>query len=136
MFSRKISILALLSFIIAGILAFGCSEDSNYDQRAVVYVKVPGRKKPTFEGREVVLGPRVGERYVVVSGLQEGEEVVVRGNFKIDSALQIQAKPSMMNPEGGGGEGHHHHGGGSPRPLPDRSGEEADGRQEGGHSGD
>jgi len=24
--------------------------------------------------------------------------VVVKGNFKIDSALQIQAKPSMMNP--------------------------------------
>lgn len=38
MFSKKISIAALLTFIIAGILAFGCSEDSNYDQRAVVYV--------------------------------------------------------------------------------------------------
>ena len=38
MFSKKISIATLLSFIIVGILAFGCSEDSNYDQRAVVYV--------------------------------------------------------------------------------------------------
>ena len=27
-----------------------------------------------------------------------GERVVTRGNFKIDSALQIQGKPSMMNP--------------------------------------
>jgi Cu(I)/Ag(I) efflux system membrane fusion protein len=76
-------------------------------RRAVVYVKLPGRKKPTFQGREVVLGPRAGDHYVVLSGLDENEEVVVRGNFKIDSALQIEAKPSMMNPEGGGA-GHQH----------------------------
>jgi len=25
---------------------------------------------------------------------------VTNGNFKIDSALQIQARPSMMNPQG------------------------------------
>jgi Cu(I)/Ag(I) efflux system membrane fusion protein len=31
----------------------------------------------------------------------EGEQVVVNGNFKIDSAIQILAKPSMMSPEGG-----------------------------------
>ena len=47
---------------------------------------------------------------MVLSGLEEGEEVVVRGNFKIDSDLQIQAKPSMMNPRGGGGGGLHQHG--------------------------
>jgi Cu(I)/Ag(I) efflux system membrane fusion protein len=35
---------------------------------------------------------------VVLSGLAEGEAVVVNGAFKIDSAMQIQAKPSMMNP--------------------------------------
>jgi Cu(I)/Ag(I) efflux system membrane fusion protein len=40
----------------------------------------------------------------VLSGLREGERVVVKGNFKIDSALQIQAKPSMMNPAGYYGE--------------------------------
>ena len=54
-----------------------------------------------FEGREVVLGPRAGDHYLVVSGLEEGERVVVQGAFKIDSALQIQAAPSMMNPDGG-----------------------------------
>ena len=64
--------------------------------RAVVYVEVPGRDRPTYEGREIVLGPRAGEFYLVGSGLNEGERVVVRGNFKIDSALQIQARPSMM----------------------------------------
>lgn len=68
-------------------------------RRAVVYVEVPGADRPTYEGREIALGPRAGEHYIVREGLREGERVVVRGNFKIDSALQIQAKPSMMSPE-------------------------------------
>jgi len=67
--------------------------------RAVVYVRLPDMEKPTYEGREIVLGPRAGDSYLVRSGhLREGELVVVKGNFKIDSALQIQAKASMMNP--------------------------------------
>ncbi len=56
-----------------------------------------------FEGREIVLGPRAGDVYVVRTGLKVGERVVTKGAFKIDSALQIQAKPSMMTPRGGGG---------------------------------
>jgi len=71
-------------------------------KRSVVYVQLPDRKMPTFEGRDVVLGPRAGDWYVVREGLQEGEQVVVEGNFKIDSELQIRGKPSMMNPTGGG----------------------------------
>jgi Cu(I)/Ag(I) efflux system membrane fusion protein len=67
-------------------------------RRAVVYVQVPGTDRPTFEGREVVLGPRARDQYVVVEGLAEGERVVVNGAFKIDSAMQIQARPSMMAP--------------------------------------
>ena len=78
-------------------------------QRAVVYVEDPHAEKPTYVGREVTLGARAGADYIVVSGLSEGELVVVSGNFKIDSALQIQAKPSMMNPEGGGSTGGHNH---------------------------
>jgi Cu(I)/Ag(I) efflux system membrane fusion protein len=69
-------------------------------KRAVVYVKKPDTDTPVFEGREIELGPRAGNQYVVLSGLSEGESVVTKGNFKIDSALQIQAKPSMMNPAG------------------------------------
>jgi Cu(I)/Ag(I) efflux system membrane fusion protein len=64
--------------------------------RAVVYVVLNDKDKPTFEGRTVVLGPRAGEWYVVRSGLNEGERVVTRGAFKIDAELQIRAKPSMM----------------------------------------
>ena len=52
----------------------------------------------SYEGREIVLGPRAGDYYLVRSGVAEGELVVSHGNFKIDSALQIQAKPSMMTP--------------------------------------
>ena len=77
--------------------------------RAVVYVQVPDMEKPTYEGREVVLGSRAGDYYIVESGLAEGEVVVTKGNFKIDSAMQIQAKPSMMNP-GGGDAGSMHQG--------------------------
>lgn len=78
-------------------------------KRAVVYVQVPG-KEGVYEGREVVLGPRAGDYYIVKEGLQEGEIVVVNGNFKIDSAIQILAKPSMMNPEGGMTPSLHQHG--------------------------
>ena len=79
-------------------------------KRAVVYVRRTDVEKPTFEGREIVLGPRAGDHYIVESGLAEGETVVTNGNFKIDSALQIQAKPSMMNPQGDGTMPGHHHG--------------------------
>lgn len=80
-------------------------------KRAIVYVQVPDAEEPTYNGREVVLGPRAGDYYLVKSGLDEGELVVTNGNFKLDSALQISAKPSMMTPEGGGGGGGHDHGG-------------------------
>lgn len=70
-------------------------------KRAVVYVSIPDANKPTFEGREVVLGPKAADYYLVKEGLTEGEIVVTNGNFKIDSALQIQAKPSMMSADSG-----------------------------------
>ena len=66
--------------------------------RAVVYLEDPSSEMPTYVGREVTLGPRAGDFYLVEDGLSEGDLVVVSGNFKIDSALQIEAKPSMMNP--------------------------------------
>lgn len=79
--------------------------------RAVVYVKKPKTEQPAFEGREVVLGSEADGGVIIVSGLAEGDEVVTHGAFKIDSALQILAKPSMMNPDGGGGAPGHNHGG-------------------------
>ena len=78
--------------------------------RPIDLIPPDGLHVASNEGREIVLGPRTGDYYIVRSGLREGERVVTNGNFKIDSALQILAKPSMMSPEGGGG-GHHDHGG-------------------------
>jgi membrane fusion protein, copper/silver efflux system len=66
--------------------------------RAIVYVRRPDVEEPTFEGREITLGLRAGDHYIVLAGLTEGERVVARGAFKIDSALQIQGRPSMMSP--------------------------------------
>lgn len=77
-------------------------------KRAVVYVALPD-KPGTYEGRQVVLGPRAGDYYLVKEGLAEGDMVVVNGNFKIDSAMQIRALPSMMNPTGGVTTTPHHH---------------------------
>jgi Cu(I)/Ag(I) efflux system membrane fusion protein len=82
-------------------------------KRAVVYVEKPDAERPTYEGREIVLGSRAGDAFIVTAGLDAGERVVTSGAFKIDSALQIQAKPSMMNPDGGGSAPGHNHGGGS-----------------------
>ena len=79
-------------------------------RRAIVYVEVPGQERPTYDGREVVLGLRAGDYYIVKEGLQEGERVVTNGNFKIDSAMQLMAKPSMMSPqEGASITGHEQH---------------------------
>ncbi|MFP6582054.1 MAG: efflux RND transporter periplasmic adaptor subunit [Candidatus Hydrogenedentota bacterium] len=66
-------------------------------RRAVVYVELPDTQDPTYEGREVTLGARAGDYFLIRSGLEEGENVVVQGNFNIDSALQIKARPSMMS---------------------------------------
>ena len=66
--------------------------------RAVVYVELPA-EPGRFEGREVRLGPRAGDRLIVESGLHEGERIVIDGAFTLDSEMQIAARPSMMAPE-------------------------------------
>jgi Cu(I)/Ag(I) efflux system membrane fusion protein len=89
-------------------------------KRAVVYIAVPD-KPGTFEGREITLGPRAGDYYIVNAGLAEGESVVVNGSFKIDSAVQILAKPSMMSPEGGMPPPGHQHGPTTPTTTPEET---------------
>jgi RND family efflux transporter MFP subunit len=54
--------------------------------RKVVYVESePG----VFEGREVVLGPRTGNRFPVLEGLAPGEKVATTGAFLIDAESRI-----------------------------------------------
>jgi Cu(I)/Ag(I) efflux system membrane fusion protein len=68
-------------------------------KRAVVYVKSPNSSR--YESRDIILGPRAGNFYIVEEGLEEGELVVTNGAFKIDADLQIRGKKSMMAPSGG-----------------------------------
>ena len=79
-------------------------------KRAVVYVKVPERDQPSFQYREITLGPAAGDFYIVSQGLHEGEEIAMNGVFKIDAAAQLAGKPSMMNPSGGKISTGHDHG--------------------------
>jgi RND family efflux transporter MFP subunit len=67
--------------------------------RSIVYVKQPDTDEPVFKMREVELGPSLGNSYVVLNGLNEGEEIVTQGTFSVDASAQLQGKPSMMNQE-------------------------------------
>jgi membrane fusion protein, copper/silver efflux system len=66
-------------------------------KRSIVYVKQQGTNEPVFKLREVELGPDLGETYVIINGLTEGEEIVTSGTFSVDAAAQLEGKPSMMN---------------------------------------
>ena len=66
-------------------------------RRSVVYVELQETDEPTYEARVVTLGSRMGDLYPVLTGLQEGERVVIHGAFAIDADLQIRGGDSMMN---------------------------------------
>jgi Cu(I)/Ag(I) efflux system membrane fusion protein len=69
--------------------------------RSVVYIKVPEAQEPSFVMREITLGPALSNSYIVLAGLNEGEEIVTNGTFSVDAAAQLTGKPSMMNTAGG-----------------------------------
>ena len=69
-------------------------------KRSIVYVRQPDASTPTFLMREVELGPSLGNAYVILKGLSEGEEVVTNGVFSIDASAQLEGKQSMMNNAG------------------------------------
>ncbi|MGB5508143.1 efflux RND transporter periplasmic adaptor subunit [Robiginitalea sp.] len=78
-------------------------------ERSVVYVKTDPNV-PVFEMREIRVGDAVNEEYTVISGLENGEEIVTQGTFTLDAAAQLKGKKSMMNdgfePAPTGHEGH------------------------------
>jgi Cu(I)/Ag(I) efflux system membrane fusion protein len=80
--------------------------------RSIVFVDVSTADTPAFEAREVTLGVRSGDDYVIESGLEDGERVVTHGTFKVDAAAQLNDKLSMMNrtPGSGTNRGLHDHG--------------------------
>jgi Cu(I)/Ag(I) efflux system membrane fusion protein len=66
-------------------------------KRSVVYVRDAVRDIPAYEMREVELGAALGDSYVILSGLDEGEEIVTNGAFTVDATAQLDGKRSMMN---------------------------------------
>lgn len=64
--------------------------------RSVVYVQVGDKEAPAFEMREIEIGARVGDDYLILSGLEEGDQVVSNGVFAIDAAAQLSGNYSMM----------------------------------------
>jgi len=99
----------------SGLLAVPTIAVLDSGNRRIVYVE---KSRGLFEPREVVLGPRAGAYYPVLDGIAEGEHVVTRGGFLIDSQFQITGHPSLFYPGGlmGGSTGHQH--GESPSPAP------------------
>jgi RND family efflux transporter MFP subunit len=63
--------------------------------RQVVFVN---RGDGYLEPREVELGARAGDDFVVLKGLKEGEEIVTSANFLIDSESQLQAALGSFTP--------------------------------------
>jgi membrane fusion protein, copper/silver efflux system len=78
--------------------------------RDLVYLVVePGRYRPVA----VELGARADDWWLVRRGLEEGQQIVTRGAFLLDSEAQIRGLPSLLAPTGGGAAtGHENHGGG------------------------
>lgn len=102
------------------LLAIPVSAVLDSGTRRIVYVE---KGHGTFESREVTLGPRSDNYFPVLGGLEEGEKVVTRGGFLIDSQFQITGHPSLYYPGGLHATlGHEHGGTGStPQPEPDKS---------------
>jgi Cu(I)/Ag(I) efflux system membrane fusion protein/cobalt-zinc-cadmium efflux system membrane fusion protein len=55
-----------------------------------------------IEPREVQLGSRVGDDFIVLKGLKPGEQIVTSANFLIDSESQLQAALGSFVPPGAG----------------------------------
>lgn len=51
-----------------------------------------------LEPRDVELGPRAGDEYIVLKGLKAGERIVTSANFLIDSESQLQAALGSFTP--------------------------------------
>ena len=63
--------------------------------QSAVYVEV---EEGEYEIRLVTLGSKIGEDIVVLSGVEEAEQVATDGNFLIDSQMQLSGKPSLIDP--------------------------------------
>ena len=69
----------------------------NTGSRKIVYVEA---ELGVYEGREVVLGARIGDRFPVLEGLAPGEKVAAKGAFLIDAESRLN--PSTAPAHSGG----------------------------------
>lgn len=70
--------------------------------RQIVFVDHGGGN---LEPRDVELGARVGDNFIVLKGLKDGEKIVTSANFLIDSESQLQAAlGTFMPPPPGAGQ--------------------------------
>lgn len=79
--------------------------------RKLVYVE---KSAGQFTPVEIATGPRTDDSYAVLNGLDEGDRVVTRGNFLLDSQFQIRGLPSLFYKEGQAAATGHQHGGHPP----------------------
>lgn len=79
-------------------------------KRSVVYQQLENENGLYFKMKQVETGSSSSDVVEILSGLEEGDEVVTQGAFSIDSEAQLSDKPSMMNPDGGSSPTGHQHG--------------------------
>lgn len=61
--------------------------------RKIVYID---KGNGQYVGKEVILGPKAGDYYPVMEGLEEGDRVVTSANFLIDSQSQLTGGASAL----------------------------------------
>jgi Cu(I)/Ag(I) efflux system membrane fusion protein len=73
-------------------------------KRNIVFIRQAGG---VFEPREITVGPRIQQQFVVLSGLKENEELVVSAHFLIDAESKFQAaiQRGQSNQAGHGSHG-------------------------------
>ncbi|NTW52568.1 MAG: efflux RND transporter periplasmic adaptor subunit [Chlorobiaceae bacterium] len=63
-------------------------------KRQLVWVE---RSPGTFQPRQVVVGERIGDRIQILSGLNQGDKVVISGAYLIDSESQLNGSSTKSN---------------------------------------
>lgn len=83
----------LLSSDRQGVLVVPKSAVLDSGARTVVFI---AQEEGRFEPREVTLGAHFDEHYEILEGLEEGQRIVISGNFLLDSESQLQSGMGQM----------------------------------------
>lgn len=70
--------------------------------RKIVFVKAGPLR---FEPRDVKAGPRIENKFVILSGIKEGEEIVTSAHFLIDAESKFRAASQTGSPASSGHDG-------------------------------